>query len=125
MTWTAPSWLTRGLSAAAAGAPFAFALIRAARTGDDFRYFWVAAAAFVGGLLATAVGKPYARTAPALFGLILVVATTFAVAAALLIGTVLGPGILVVGLSFGLCFAVSSVLGATVNRVADPAGKKR
>ncbi len=110
MTSTAQAWLTRGSSLAVAGIPFAFALIRAARTGNDLRYFWVASASFVGGALAMALGKPYARTALAVFGLVLVVATTVAVVTALLIGTALGVGVLVVGLAFGLCFAVSGVL---------------
>jgi hypothetical protein len=50
------------------------------------------------------------NVAVALSAGVFLVATTSAVVAALLLGTTLGPGILVVGTAFGFCFAVGSAL---------------
>jgi len=100
--------LAYGLSIVATGIPFGFALIRVARTGDDFRYIWVALASVAGAALALKPAK--ACTKPTAVALILVVATVFAVSAALLIGTALGAPILIVGSAFGLCFAAGALL---------------
>jgi hypothetical protein len=99
-------------STLAAAVPFAFALIRALTTGSDVRYLWVALASLVGAAVtATVVGglRSNARrliAAPAIF----VFATFMAVAAALVIGTRLGLGILIVGAAFGFWFAVAGHL---------------
>jgi hypothetical protein len=45
------------LSIFVAAVPFAFTLIRAARTGNDLRYFWVALASLLGALATVAVGR--------------------------------------------------------------------
>ena len=93
-----------------AAVPFAFALIRAIQTGKDYRYFWVALASLLGATMTLAVGRGYrARpsAAAALAAAVFVVATVFAVLGALLIGTRFGPGLLVVGSSFGACFGVA------------------
>jgi hypothetical protein len=101
------------LSIAAAAVPFAFASIRAAQTGQDFRYFWVAAAGLLGAAGTVSVGRSYGKRPVAAVALTFgafVVATLFSVAGALLIGTRLGPGLLVVAASFGLCFAAAAFL---------------
>ena len=93
--------------------PFAFALIRAVRTGYDLRYFWVAVASLLGAVTVMTVGKAYSRTphgAVALSAGAFVVATLFAVLTALLLGTRVGPGSLLVGSAFGFCCAVSRLL---------------
>ena len=93
--------------------PFAFGLIRALTTGQDVRYLWVAAAGFVGAALVTVQARsrngstgPHIAAAAVAF----VAATVLAVFAAMILGTRLGPGLLVVGAAFGLCFAVASLL---------------
>jgi hypothetical protein len=48
--------------------------------------------------------------AAALFVLVFMRATLLAVLAAMLLGTTLGPGILVVASAFGFCLAAASVL---------------
>jgi len=104
---------SQSLSILFGAVPFAFALVRAVRTGDDFRYLWVALAALVGATIAMAIGK--ARRTRASVGLgfrAFVLATLFATAAALFLGTQFGPGVLVVGSGFGGCLAASSVLYA-------------
>ena len=108
MTGTARTRLAYGLSIVATGIPFGFALIRAARTGDDFRYLWVAFASVAGATLAFRTAN--ACTKPTAVALILVVATAFAVLAALLMGTALRVPILIVGSAFGLCFAAAALL---------------
>ena len=108
MARTAQARLAYGLSIVAAAIPFVFALIRAARTGDDFRYFWVALASVAGAALAMTTAKAF--TKPAAVAVVLVVATVFAVAAAVLMGTTLAVGMLVVGFAFGSCFAASALL---------------
>ena len=93
--------------------PFAFGLIRAVTTGQDVRYLWVAAAGFLGAALVTVPARsregsirPHIGAAALAF----VAATVLAVCAAIVLGTRLGPGLLVVGASFGLCFAAASLL---------------
>ena len=93
--------------------PFAFGLIRAVTTGQDVRYLWVAAAGFLGAALVTVPARsregsirPHIGAAALAF----VAATVLAVCTAIAIGTRLGPGLLVVGVSFGLCFAAASLL---------------
>jgi hypothetical protein len=99
-------------SIVAAGVPFAFALIRAVTTGTDLRYFWVALASLVGAVATVAAVRAYDRPVAtiALASALFIVATFFAVAAAVLIGTVLGLGILVVGAAFGFWFTVAGLL---------------
>jgi len=101
------------LSILVAAVPFAFALIRAARTGNDLRYFWVALASLLGALATIAVGRAHANTPiafVALSGGVFVIATLVAVLAAALMGTILGLGIIVVAAAFGFCFAVCALL---------------
>jgi hypothetical protein len=105
--------LIHALSLLFGAAPFAFALVRAIRTRYDLRYLWVALAALLGATVVTALGKPYNRRPLAVVALsagAFIVATALGVVAALLLGTTLGPGILVVGSAFGFCCAASCVL---------------
>jgi hypothetical protein len=105
--------LLRALGLACAAVPFAFALIRAVQTGTDFRYFWVALGGLCGAAATMAVARRYDRTSKAAVVLpaaVFATATLLAVLAALLIGTTLGPGVLVVGAGFGFCFAAGCLL---------------
>ena len=105
--------LSQSLSILFGAVPFAFALVRAVRTGDDLRYLWVALAALLGAALAVAMGKARrTRTSLGLGFTAFVLATLFATAAALLLGTHFGPGVWLVGSGCGGCLAVSSVLYA-------------
>src|SRR5262245_5166808 len=110
--------VARILSAVLAAAPLAFGVIRAIRTGTDVRYVYVALAAMVGGMIVTAVTRGFQRPLrpAALAVAVFVVSTALAVVAALLLGTRLGPGILVVAGSFGACFAASSLLSLLARR---------
>lgn len=110
--------LVKVLSAALAAAPFAFGLIRAVRTGTDVRYVWVALAAMAGGMVVTGVARGFRRPLrpAALAAAVFVVSTTLAVIVALLLGTTLGPGILIVAASFAACFAAASLLGVLARR---------
>jgi hypothetical protein len=101
-------------SALFAAAPFGFALIRAVRTGNDFRYLWVALASFAG-MAAVMMVKANTRKPGAgawLPAASFVVSTLLAVLMAVLLGTTLGPGILMVASAFGFCCAVSGGLWA-------------
>jgi hypothetical protein len=96
-----------------AALPFAFALFRAVRTGSDFRYFWVALAASAGAAAIVRFTKRFPRGPRLAVGLAAVVfvgATLVALLAAMLLGTTLGLGILVVAASFGFCFAAGAGL---------------
>ena len=97
-------------SIVAASIPFGFALIRAVSTRGDVRYFWVALAGLLGGIATLCVFTPDRGKRVAAASAIFVVATVSAVAAALLIGTRLGLGVLVVGAAFGFWFAVAGIL---------------
>ena len=92
--------------------PFAFALVRAVRTGDDLRYLWVAFAALLGAAIAMAMRKAQRmRTTLGVgltaFGLATLLATLVA-----LLGTQFGPGVLLVASGYGGCLAASCVLYA-------------
>jgi len=106
--------LLHAVSILFAAVPFAFALIRAFETGGrDLRYVWVALAALCGAAATILIARPYGggpNAAVALSAGVFVIATLLAVCAALLLGTRLGPGILVVGSAFGFCFAVGCLL---------------
>ena len=113
MTRSPRGWLLQALALLCAAVPFAFALLRAVRTGNDFRYFWVALGALCGAAATMAVARRYDRTskaAVALSAAVFAMATLLAVLAALFIGTSLGPGVLVVGAGFGFCFAAGCLL---------------
>lgn len=105
--------LLRAGSIGFAAVPFAFALIRAFGTGGrDLRYLWVALAAFCGaaGVMVFVRPRGALKMAIVLSAGAFVVATMFAVSAALLLGTRLGPGSLVVGAAFACCFAAGCLL---------------
>jgi hypothetical protein len=104
--------LAQSLAILFGAVPFAFALVRAVRTSDDFRYLWVALAALMGATIAMAIGKARMRTTVRLGLTAFVLATLFATAVALLLGTQLGPAVWLVGSGFGGCLAASSVLHA-------------
>ena len=112
MTRAPRGWPAYGLSILAAAIPFAFAIIRALRTGHDLRYLWVALASLFGATVALIVGRAFARppTVAIVTARVFVAATTLAVLAALLLGTRLGVPSLVVGASFGFWFAVGGFL---------------
>ena len=104
---------SRRLSIFFAAVPFAFALVRAVRTGYDLRYFWVALASLLGAVATIAVAGAHVRRPIAFLTLaagVFVIATLLAVFAALLIGTTLGLGIIAVAVGFGFCFAVGALL---------------
>ena len=113
MKWTLQSRRLFALSIFVAAVPFAFAVVRAVRTGYDLRYFWVAFASLLGAMATIAVGRAHMRRPIAVVTLVaavFVIATLLAVLAASLIGTTLGLGIIAVGSAFGFCFAAGALL---------------
>jgi hypothetical protein len=114
--------LLQALSIAIAALPFAFALIRFVKSGSDVRYFWVALASFLGAITVVLGGgrqRPTLQAALTRSAAAFVIATLFAVLAGLLLGTTLGPGILVVAAAFGLCSAVSCALHLLTRCLVD------
>jgi hypothetical protein len=88
--------------------PFLFALIRAVTTGGhDLRYFVLAAAALCGGAGVLLSARRSVRTAAAMFAAAFALSTAFAVGAGWVLGTTLGPGLLIVAAGFGFCVAVA------------------
>lgn len=61
MNWSPQERRIHALSIFLVAVPFAFALIRASRTGYDLRYLWVALASLLGATMVMAVGKAYSR----------------------------------------------------------------
>lgn len=113
MKWSPQERRIHALSILFAAVPVAFALIRLGQTGYDARYLWVALASLLGATMVMVVGKAYSRgltVRVALSAGAFVTATLFAVLAAMLLGTTVGPGILVVASAFGFCCAASCVL---------------
>ena len=96
-----------------AAAPFAFALIRFIQTGSDLRYFWVACASLLGAVVVRAFRTDSSRRPQAVLARsagAFVAATLLAVSTATLLGTRVGPGILVVASAFGFCCAAGALL---------------
>src|SRR5262249_14268528 len=99
--------------------PFLFGLLLAVTTGNDFRYLWLAAASLFGAAVISALagGQVRApRVAIALAVSSFIAATLCATAAAMLLGTRFGVGLLVVGSSFGFCCAAGCMLFAITRR---------
>jgi peptidoglycan/LPS O-acetylase OafA/YrhL len=116
-----PDRRLQALSIVCGALPFAFALIRAFRTGgQDLRYLWVALAASFGATGILVVARPYGSkgrsAAAALSAGVFASATVFAMVAAVLLGTMPGLGMLVVASAFGLCFAAFSWLNVHAQR---------
>ena len=99
-----------GLSILFAATPFAFAIIRAIRTGDDFRYLWIALASLLSVFIVSVVGnadRPRRTEAVVRSTWVFVIATFLAVFVGWLLGARVGPGSVVVGSAFGFCYAAS------------------
>jgi hypothetical protein len=97
-----------GISILFALTPVAFAIIRAIRTGDDFRYLWVALASLLSASIVTLAGNQDRRSpsdAAVRSMWVFVIATSVAVFVAWLVGVRVGPGSVIVGSAFGFCFA--------------------
>jgi hypothetical protein len=113
MKWSPRERRIHALSVLFGAVPFAFALIRLGQTGYDVRYVWVALASLLGAAMVMVVGGAYRRGPTVRIALSVgafLNATLFAVLAAVLLGTTVGPGILVVASAFGFCCAASCVL---------------
>jgi len=95
--------------------PFVFALIRAVQTGTDFRYLWMAIAAFIGAALVMIIGKARDQTRNVVLRLSAIAFLTSTLVAAL-VGRLLGGrsivGILIVCVAFGLFSAAGESLCA-------------
>lgn len=105
--------LLRSLAIALAALPLAFGLVRAISTGNDLRYVWVALASLLGAAVIMAVARSSSvgpLVAVAMSAAVFVISTFLAMLAALLLGTRMGAGMLVVASSFGLCCAASCLL---------------
>ena len=100
------------VSVALIGAPFAFGLLRAITTRQDFRYLWtaVAAAAGAGAVCWSNARRPGAGRTGAVLATAFVAATACAALAAVLLGARSGTAIGVVAVGFGICCAVGGVL---------------
>jgi len=95
--------------------PFAFALLRALRTGYDLRFLWMVLASFLGAAAVVAVGRTRSRRAGsvlALSGLVLVIGTLLAGFVAFLLGAKSVAGAGIVAFAFALCWAASYALNA-------------
>jgi len=99
--------------------PFLFGLLRAVTTGNDFRYLWVAAASLIaaGAFTAAARGRMRRPRVAVVYSLgSFVLAALGATAAAMLLGTRFGAGLLIVAASFGFCAAAGCTLFAITRR---------
>ena len=104
--------VSNGIAILFAVTPLAFGLIRVLRTGDDFRYLWVALASLLSAFVVTIVGnaKPRSNQAAVRSAAVFIIATLVALFAASLVGVRVGPGSVVVGSAFGFCYAAACAL---------------
>lgn len=94
-------------------APFAFALLRALQTGTDWRYLWVAIAAFVGSSVVIAIGRSQSKTSTVTVGIAaiaLIAATLTAVLGAKFLAHTQSVATWIVAFAFAFCFSVGTVL---------------
>ena len=104
-------YAVRVVSILLGAAPFAFALIRAFRTGNDLRYLWLAVASMLGATVALAAGKARSRTTVVAVSVVaVVVATLCAGLTARLISGATAPVTWLVAFAFGCCSALSRSL---------------
>ena len=105
---------TVAASVVASAMPLGFGVIRAATTGNDFRYVWVALGSVAGAAVAMLIGRGFAtrpiRAVAALTLGVFLAATVFAMATAMLLGTSFNLGMLIVAASFGVCLAAGAAL---------------
>ena len=96
-----------------ASVPFVFATLRAATTGTDFRYFWLAMASTLGAALVLAIAN---RARPRSTGVVvrgafaLLVAAGAAAVTAFALGAGSAPALAIVALAFASCSAVGLAL---------------
>jgi O-antigen/teichoic acid export membrane protein len=98
-----------------AAAPFVTALMRVRRTGYDWRYVWVALAAFLGAAAVMWIGKAPRQTRTVVNRLAVVsflVSTLLAVLMARLLGARAGIGIALVAIVYAVFFTTGAVLYA-------------
>ena len=103
----------RAVALLLAAAPFGVAVLRVVRTGNDWRYFWVALAAFFGAAIVILTNKARAHRRNAAFQLWtmgVLVSTLLGVIAARLLGARAVFGIVAVSLVFALFFTTSVTL---------------
>jgi len=102
--------MRQALSFVLAAVPFAFALIRAIKTGTDFRYLWMAVAAFIAAAAFVAIEKERGRrrnvTTSMPLGVFLIV-TVVAALTGYLLGARSSVGVWVVSIGFAFCWALS------------------
>jgi len=93
-----------------AAVPFGFALIRAIKTGSDFRYLWMAVASFVAAAAFVAIEKARTRrqdpTTSKTIGVFVVVAAVAALTG-YLSGARSSVGVWMVSVGFAFCWALS------------------
>ena len=103
--------------------PVGFGLIRAVNTGDDWRYLWMAAAAFFAAIAVTTLGRGTAGPAHVSLGraFAAVAAGTGSVAATgVFLGATAVSGIAIVSFAFGMCNGVSAVLARLAWKAPTP-----
>ena len=94
-------------------APFAFGLLRALTTGTDWRYLWVAIAAFVGSSVVIAIGRSQSKTSTVTVGIgaiALIVATLTAVLGAKFLANTQSVATWIVAFAFAFCTTIGTVL---------------
>src|SRR5689334_13660867 len=109
--------MLRVLSLMLAAIPFAFGIIRLRTTGNDWRYVVVALAGLAASIVIPAVLQRSLRHPIAAGLAVFVGSTAAAIAAAMFQGTTLNPGLIVVAVAFGACFAASAVCYQTAGRL--------
>jgi O-antigen/teichoic acid export membrane protein len=102
-----------------AAAPFLTALLRVSGTGYDWRYVWVALAAFIGAIAVMWIGRGtrHGRTVATRLAVVaFLVSTLLAVLMARLLGARAGVGIAAVGIVYAIFFTTSTILYALWRR---------
>jgi hypothetical protein len=115
--------LTVAASTLFAMVPVAFGVIRAASTGTDLRYLWLAGAAILGSMGVMALMG--AASAGGHLSLLRALAAAAAGAicagvTAILMGAKAGPGIAIVAIAFGLCTGASAIFATLARQSPAP-----
>ena len=94
--------------------PVGFALIRALKTGTDFRSVWMLAVSLAAAAVITRTWR-LGRSAVLFFGIVLVTCTVLSAGTAYILGASAAFGVWAVALAFGVCIAAASTLYQLAN----------
>ena len=98
--------------------PFFFGIIRRIQTGSDLRLFWMATASALGALAVEAIKGQSRHGLSGIAAITFVVSALFSALTGMVLGATSGPGVWMVAIALGLCWAASVLFRGWASRRA-------